>query len=84
MLEVAHKYGKKAAFYCRQIIPLSNSLSDVFFEGTNGEQAKARAAQGFDMISIATDVDVLSLGFAAHMASATGTNIGGSGSGYST
>jgi len=67
VLEVAHKYGKKAAFYC-----------------TNGEQAKARAAQGFDMISIATDVDVLSLGFTAHMASATGTNIGGPGSGYST
>lgn len=83
MLEVAHKYGKKAAFYCAQIILLSNSLSDVSLEGTNGEQAKARAAQGFDMISIATDVDVLSLGFAAHMASATGAKIGGSGSGYS-
>ena len=52
--------------------------------GTNGEQAKARAAQGFDMISIATDVDVISLGFAAHMASATGANATGSGSGYST
>lgn len=36
------------------------------------------------MISIAIDVDVLSLEFAAHTASATGTNIGGPRNSYST
>lgn len=33
-----------------------NSLSDVSIEGMIGEQAKACAAQGCDMISIAPDV----------------------------
>ena len=60
------------------------TLLTGLLSGTNGEQAKARAAQGFDMLSIATDVDVISLGFAAHIASATGANATGSGSGYST
>ncbi|KAH8111365.1 Phosphoenolpyruvate/pyruvate domain-containing protein [Phellopilus nigrolimitatus] len=65
VLEVSHKYGKKAAIYC-----------------TNGDQARVRAGQGFDIISIATDVDVLSQGYAAHISSATGANVN-VGSGYS-
>ncbi|KAH8111412.1 Phosphoenolpyruvate/pyruvate domain-containing protein [Phellopilus nigrolimitatus] len=65
VLEVSHKYGKKAAIYC-----------------TNGDQARVRAGQGFDIISIATDVDVLSQGYAAHISSATGADVN-VGSGYS-
>ncbi|KAI5120420.1 hypothetical protein M0805_006920 [Coniferiporia weirii] len=49
---------------------------------TNGDQARVRAEQGFDMISIATDVDILSQGYAAHISSATGANVA-VGSGYS-
>ena len=50
--------------------------------GTNGDQARVRAEQGFDMISVATDVDVLSQGFVAHMSSALGQQ-SKVGSGYS-
>lgn len=50
---------------------------------TNGDQARHRAEQGFDMISVATDVDVLAQTYAAYMRAATGqsTQVG---SGYST
>ena len=51
-------------------------------KGTNGGQARDRANQGFDMISIATDVDVLAQGYAASIGSATGT-VTSVGSGYS-
>ncbi|KAL5504802.1 hypothetical protein ACEPAH_7465 [Sanghuangporus vaninii] len=50
---------------------------------TNGDQSRLRAEQGFDMISIATDVDVLAQTYASYMTSATGQNVS-VGSGYST
>lgn len=70
MLEVAHPVWKKADYYCTQFTCSSYSLSDTeaLCEVTNGERKKARAVQGSDMISIATDADMLVLGFAAHMA----------------
>ena len=49
-------------------------LNDVRGVGGNGEQARVRVEQGFDMVSIATDVDVLVQGFAAHAAAALGDN----------
>ena len=63
-------------------MPVLNADCVMIMIGTNGEQARLRAAQGFDMISIATDVDVLAQGFAAHMASASGGNVT-IGTGYS-
>jgi len=66
VLEVSHKYGKKAAIYCN-----------------DGAQAQIRAKEGFDMISVATDVDMIAKGFAGQVAAASG-DAGGStvGSGY--
>ncbi|KLO09963.1 Phosphoenolpyruvate/pyruvate domain-containing protein [Schizopora paradoxa] len=66
VLEVSHKYGKKAAIYC-----------------VDGAQAEIRAKEGFDMISVATDVDMIAKGFANQVAIASG-DAGGNpvGSGY--
>jgi len=52
---------------------------------SNGAQARVRAQEGFDMISVATDVDVLAKGFAGHLATALGSESGEEsvGSGYS-
>lgn len=50
----------------------------------NGEQAAKRFAQGFDMVSITTDIDTLTDGFAAAVNTATGSNAAFGGSGYST
>ncbi|THH10443.1 hypothetical protein EW145_g1341 [Phellinidium pouzarii] len=60
----------------------SDAHDDAIKKSTNGDQARVRAEQGFDMISIATDVDVLSQGYAAHISSATGSNVAAR-SGYS-
>ncbi|KAK7039229.1 putative ribokinase [Paramarasmius palmivorus] len=39
-----------------------------------GEQAAKRFAQGFDMVSVTTDIDTITDGFAAALSSATGQN----------
>ncbi|KAJ7577026.1 Phosphoenolpyruvate/pyruvate domain-containing protein [Mycena floridula] len=49
----------------------------------NGEQAEKRFAQGFDMVSVTTDIDTLSDGFAAALSRATGNFAAGT-KGYST
>jgi len=41
---------------------------------TNGEQARIRAAQGFDMISVATDFEILAQSLAEHVATASNAN----------
>ena len=61
----------------------SSPIVDLRLIGTNGEQSRVRAEQGFDMISIATDVDVLAQTYAAYMTSATGQSATVE-SGYST
>ncbi|KAF8922124.1 Phosphoenolpyruvate/pyruvate domain-containing protein [Mucidula mucida] len=50
----------------------------------NGEQAAKRFAQGFDMVSVTTDIDTITDGFAAALSVATGQNAKFTGSGYST
>jgi hypothetical protein len=40
--------------------------------GNNGDQARARAAQGFDLVSVVTDIDILTTGFANALATARG------------
>ena len=63
----------------RFLIP--NTFGDLV--GANGEQAAQRAAQGFDMISVATDVDIISRGFEANVQVASGLRgVGGSGGAY--
>ena len=54
--------------------------------GTDGEQTAIRAKEGFDMISVATDVDIIAKGFATQVAVGHGSAAGGSavGSGYDT
>ena len=44
----------------------------IYTLGTNGSQAASRAAQGFDMISVASDVDIISGAFTNHVQEATG------------
>jgi len=41
----------------------------------NGEQAAKRFAQGFQMVSVTTDIDTLTNSFAAELTAATGKNI---------
>lgn len=75
---------RSPAIASRALISFAKHADSALVElvGVNGEQARLRAAQGFDMISIATDVDVLAQGFAAHMTSASGSNVS-VGTGYS-
>jgi len=40
--------------------------------GLNGDQAAERFAQGFDMVSVTTDIDTLSDGFTTALLTATG------------
>ncbi|VDB91531.1 unnamed protein product [Peniophora sp. CBMAI 1063] len=49
----------------------------------NGEQAEKRFKQGFDMVSVSTDIDTLVDGFAKHLSQVNGGPDGAS-SGYST
>ncbi len=65
------------SFSCLLIIVCSE------FTGNDGAQAQIRAKEGFDMISVATDVDMIAKGFASQVAAASG-DAGGStvGSGY--
>ncbi|KAF9260460.1 Phosphoenolpyruvate/pyruvate domain-containing protein [Marasmius fiardii PR-910] len=48
-----------------------------------GEQAAKRFAQGFDMVSVTTDIDTLTDGFASALSTATGESTAGA-KGYST
>ncbi|KAL0565610.1 hypothetical protein V5O48_016414 [Marasmius crinis-equi] len=49
----------------------------------NGEQAAKRFAQGFDMVSVTTDIDTLTDGFAGALSTATGKFAAGA-KGYTT
>lgn len=51
--------------------------------GVDGAQAQIRAKEGFDMVSVAPDVDIIAKGFASQVAAALGEAGGNSvGSGY--
>ena len=52
-------------------------------QGLNGEQAEKRFKQGFDMVSVSTDIDTLVDGFAKHV-SYVSSGPAGASSGYST
>lgn len=49
---------------------------------TNGDQAKARLAQGFDMVSVTTDIGVLVGEMTRQLAAASGTTVEKKGGGY--
>lgn len=52
-------------------------------EGTDGNDARARAQQGFDMISVNTDVGVLRAGMLNELKTANGETVkGGPREGY--
>lgn len=56
----------------------------TLYTGLTGEQAAKRFEQGFDMVSVTTDIDTLTDGMAAALNAATGSNAAFTGSGYST
>ena len=63
--------------------PFDHSLT--LPSGLTGEQAEKRFAQGFDMVSVTTDIDTLVDGFASALATATGKlKEGAASSGYAT
>jgi hypothetical protein len=48
--------------------------SDIGLKGTDGNDAQNRVQQGFDMVSVITDVGVLGEGMNRHLATAAGVN----------
>lgn len=65
ILKAAKAAGKKAAIFCAYLsIPLGSDkdmyeLTAHVIIGTDGHDAQKRAQQGFDMISVITDVGAL-------------------------
>lgn len=63
-------------YYCLYYyyIYIPSRISKVNFDssGTSGEQAKARAEQGFDMISVIADVNVIGDGIVRELNAAKG------------
>lgn len=71
--KAAQANGKTAAMFCELLGPKNlNRKTDLCLSGTNGEQAKSRAEQGFTMISVIADVNVIGDGIAREMTAAKG------------
>jgi 4-hydroxy-2-oxoheptanedioate aldolase len=74
VLAACQRAGKPAAIFCELccLRVFSSAIADVL-TGLDGADASRRRAQGFSMISIATDIDTLSTGIRAHAATALGS-----------
>jgi len=75
--ESAKAAGKTSAIFCKSFNHL-NELQRVSHctSGLTGEQAEKRYAQGFDMVSVTTDIDTLAGGIAKEVNAATGSVAG--------
>lgn len=78
ILAAAHNAGKKAAIFCMshlsQSLAWSIALLTLRLAGTDGNDARVRAEQGFDMISVTTDVGVIRNGMQNELKTANGEN----------
>lgn len=97
ILASAKKAGKIAAIFCAsaisfysyplvpsQLHPSARYDADAdALTGLTGEQAAKRFAQGFDMVSVTTDIDTITDGFAAALNTATDSSVEGV-KGYNT
>jgi 4-hydroxy-2-oxoheptanedioate aldolase len=88
ILDAAHAARKTAAIFCARtsvflLIVQHVLIVNLVRTGLDGAQAASRYKQGFDMVSIATDIDTLVAGFADHAAQA-GAGEAKVKSGYST
>jgi 4-hydroxy-2-oxoheptanedioate aldolase len=89
VLEACKKAGKVAAIFCESfcsILRVGHKHSRIL-SGVNGEQAKRRFEQGFQMVSITTDIGIITTGFASESATALATGSSASqskGTGYSS
>jgi 4-hydroxy-2-oxoheptanedioate aldolase len=71
-LKAAKVAGKKAAIFCKsRTISFDGGQESDVVTGTNGAQARSRAQEGFDMVSIITDLGVLEEGMIRELAVAT-------------
>lgn len=80
IMAAAHAAGKKAAIFC--MLPhwspqILETVSLTFPIGTDGSDARKRVEQGFDMVSIATDVGVFGSGMLGELKVANGETAGG-------
>jgi 4-hydroxy-2-oxoheptanedioate aldolase len=57
ILAAAHKAGKKAGIFCAFVGRLHTLLNCT--AGSNGAASAKRMAEGFDMVSVCTDIDSL-------------------------
>lgn len=88
ILKAAHDAGKAAAIFCEFSVSFASlsghipaigalwSLLTTLMIGTDGLDAKKRREDGFDMISITTDIGTVSKGFASEYADFTGGKAG--------
>ncbi len=85
ILDACKKAGKAAAIFCMPPFFYHGLERQSSRLGLTGEQAAKRFAQGFDMVSVTTDIDTLTDGFAAALQAATGQSntFTAAGSGYS-
>lgn len=70
--------GKTAAIFCEQassslVTTLVQPPQSLTTPGSNGAQARQRAAEGFDMVSVITDVGALGEVMVGHLGVANGT-----------
>ena len=85
-LKAAKAAGKTAAIFCT--IHLKDSEAQLVrgdwadFSGTSGAQAKMRLEQGFDMVSVYTDVGAIATEFERQLAAVKGVEIGKGRTGY--
>jgi 4-hydroxy-2-oxoheptanedioate aldolase len=77
ILKAAHGAGKKAAIFCKSLATTKASyVTDGIISGTEGADAKKRLEQGFDMVSITTDIGTISKGIMQEMADVEGGIVG--------
>lgn len=79
-LKAAKAAGKTAAIFC-ELQSLAVSI-ELTLQGTSGEQAKMRLSQGFEMVSIVTDVGALAAAFDRELAAVRGVEVGQARSAY--
>lgn len=75
ILKATKAAGKTAAIFCMSPDLLSTEDEECILTtslGTDGAQAKQRADQGFDMVSIVTDLAALESGIMAQLKTAKG------------
>ena len=82
ILKAAKAAGKIAAIFCQCLLFSYLRGADHRMTGTSGVQAKARLEQGFDMVSICTDVSAITNEMDRQLAATLGVEPGAARSAY--